>query len=304
MRKTILTTLFVISLSLLVKNTWAFREPGEHERFCGRDADCTYENGHLIFVKYGAASGEDEYRYIYNENGKVVEYQGSYDSGDYSESIKWDPTGTNKVEEWDTEYDELSSYTKYDAVTGNKIQQCYCGSCTKYNETGLPIENNYVDISFDNTGSISITETGQKYVYTYETNEDGELVGIMIPGKDYQPTGEFYETYGARTVYNSDGSVKSEDLFERDEAFYLNCDERFEFFEETGLYHQCNPNGDSCADNPIAVYSSITNIFKGKTTADEEAAKNKTTHTIKRIYTIDEANAVAGKTNTFSIRYR
>ncbi len=33
-------------------------------------------------------------------------------------------------------------------------------------------------------------------------------------------------------------------------------------------------------------------------------SKNQSSHTPKRIYTLDEANAVAGKTNTFSIRYR
>ncbi len=84
---------------------------------------------------------------------------------------------------------------------------------------------------------------------------------------------------------------------------------------DDGVYVLKDEDGD-----PIAYYSSAANMMAGGTQegcATQEscaavvlAANNPTPQPTKpqradiRIYTIDEANAVAGKTNIFSIRYR
>ena len=345
MRKTLLITTLLAGAAVAT-NAWAWSLQ-DVESMCEEyPQNCTYTGGRLT-----KAWDEGEwfgYNFTYDDDGHLIsavrgEATGKNDPLDeehYFSYIKYDAVTGNKTEEYSKPYTELLTYTKYDAVTGHKIEEYkegeptegYIDGYTKFNENGYPIEVNYADFSFDETtGTATITETGQKTVYAYETNDDGELVQIMSPGADWDDSG--YDPIGRTTIYNTDGSIKSTiELYSNpaidDGAYDLvidgeNAQTYAVYSEETNTFLVCDYEVYPCS-NPTGTYSSIVNILKGITVADEEAAnKPQSTRTQladgstrvvdpdgkihyegKRIYTIDEVNEVAGKTNSVKIRYR
>ena len=337
MKKGLYITILLAGVALTTNVKAKYESPEEELQYMASHEcqwtpeSCTYENGHLIryydeldpyyarTFEYDSTTG--------NLIGMTVGVVGNDDYFDWA-VVKWDATTGHKVEEisggWDND-----TYTKYDAVTGNKTGEYSGDSYTKYNESGYPTETNYVDFSFDTTtGTATITETGQKTVYAYETNDDGELVQIMSSGKDNVQS-KFWEDnfFGGITIYNADGSIKSSNLLYGSMLCNDTCFELFledgnsielEYSEDTNTYSGYDEDGN------LLEYSSLTNIIKGITVADEEAAnKPQSTRTQladgstrvvdpdgkvhyegKRIYTNDEALEVSGPKNRFRIRYK
>ncbi len=75
----------------------------------------------------------------------------------------------------------------------------------------------------------------------------------------------------------------------------------------TGDVAKCDANLEAAGYPELKSIKATTQKINGVTYVYDDKGKLVTTsghRTEKRIYTIDEANAIAGKTNTFSIRYR
>jgi len=232
-----------------------------------------------LFTADGTSSG-----YVrYNSDGNVIEGKINTCCGDYFSA--------------ELAYTENGYVKKTGSNFGEDHVQIYVGDgYINQNTWGI------TDVFYDADGhkiEVEISEAAGDKVSSVKI--DGESASYMV-------LGECTETSNARVSCVSDGTKSS---------LYLDGKVLYEW--EWGGEYDCSPvnvkrQGESL---DVSSFENAVQWLKNQSKSTNTEVKNADgSYTIydkdgnflgfkgKRIYTIDEVNAVAGKTNTFSIRYR
>ena len=295
--------------------------------------DCKYNtSGNLIEEYYQDPDwSAEQYRKQYDDNGRpVLEMHFTDNADEEMEVIKYNYDGAQLIsKETITKYyleaprytdlsyedfeNEPKTETKYKYNDAGKlIEETIDGYATavyNYDENGnlktkAEKSNIYSDTfiltNYDSQGNI-ISRNSYYALFEWIEEEQGPCpCPTGACGRLYNGNNGQWETYHRQSIGNGQYAIcVGEEVCK---SYYLE--------DEDGNYSEC---------------SSFTKLLLGITIEDEQKALKKTkeiynekdgSYTIydkdgnflgfkgKRIYTIDEANAVAGKTNTFSIRYR
>ncbi len=209
---------------------------------------------------------------IKNENGDVIGKRTYVEGGDGMELVSYQKLENNKV----TEELFLPEGSKF-------FNDCQVGGYAfdlrayrKYDENGQPTEEKRYEwnnnASIDHLTSETKYENGDEIETIYNYGEGAE--GVLVSTQTYKNG----HLIGDASYVISEYCPEEGDCFDMWTLVSTN-----NYAQDTNI-KEYNP-----ADGSYTIKDENGNIigFEGK-----------------RIYTIDEANQVAGKTNTFSIRYR
>jgi|GEM_PF-2468434 len=214
-------------------------------------------------------------------------------------------------------FNNLTSVTIPDSVTS-----IGAGAFSNNNLTSVTIPNSVTSIggrAFWNNQLASVTiPDSVTYIGIWAFEDNRNLSSIIIgDGVTSILEGAFKNTPDNMKIYcqdttenrcsalinkNNSDQISKLVLFQKDENGIYKVDDKY--YASADLMQ----NGVACdnkkqCESLLASAQNGTFSFGSKFYAslDDLASGN---HIVKRIYTIDEANQVAGKTNTFSIRYR
>ena len=183
---------------------------------------------------------------------------------------------------------------------------------TSANLTGVQIIE---DEAFEGaTGLTSVDLTGVKTIREYAFEGATGLTSVDLTGVQSIGYMAFYDATNLTSIVISDSLLDDDGNilgWEEESGDYTGIDATA--FQNTGLSTIYCPKGKTCGNSfeevgtlktiPYSIDENGQIKAGGKTYAslDDLASGN---HIVKRIYTIDEANAVAGKKNRVSIKYR
>jgi len=332
---------------------------------------CVYDaHNRLVHYLRDQYDNKFEYRYTYDDTtGRLINfdmidnYLGEDAYLEIVESVKFDPVTGNKIEEYRYNIG-TNAYAKYDPITGNKIEAYRFSETTyaeygaengnviqpfsgtgkyeKYDATsGMVLEEGEAELNFGSTSTstFSITSATPETLYTYETNDQNEIIQIKYPAEytNYLDAAVSGDCSLDVTIYNSDGSEKESFSVYKDDdgnisysgGSFLKWSEDAQAYIEYTI--EVDDDGEYIAQTGKS-YSTLMNALNGITVEDEQEnpepslPSTPTTTSVqnadgsytiydengkiigfkgKKIYTIEEATLLSKPTgNQLKIRYK